>query len=59
MKPSHTQAPRTLADCTFPVGYESVEPMPKETPMERFAGYLVAFLIGTGLALALVSWWSG
>ncbi|MEY4441046.1 MAG: hypothetical protein RL442_46 [Pseudomonadota bacterium] len=58
MKPSHTQTPRNLADCTFTVGYDAIDPMSPETPIERIAGYAVAFLIGTGLALLLVAWWS-
>lgn len=59
MKPSHTQTPRTLADCTFTQGYESVRPMShKEPTWERVAGYALAFAIGCGLAAMLVVGWS-
>lgn len=59
MKTSHTQTPRTLADCTFTCGYASVRPMAyREPTWERIAGYVLAFVIGCGLAALLVAWWS-
>lgn len=59
MKPSHITTPRTLADCTFPTGYVSVQPMAyREPTWERVAGYVLAFAIGCGLAALLVAWWS-
>lgn len=55
MKPSHTQTPRTLAECQFVYGYTSVQPMAHRTPKwERFAGYVLAIAIGVGLAALLV-----
>lgn len=59
MKPSHTQTPRTLADCTFEQGYASIQPMAhREAPWEVLAGYALAFAIGVGMAALLVAWWS-
>lgn len=59
MKPSHTQTPRTLADCTFTQGYTSVTPMAHREPTwQVIAGYVLAFVIGCGLAALLVAWWS-
>ena len=54
MKLSHYQTPRTLADCTFEVGY-STEP---ESMFESVAGILLAIAIGVGMACLLVAWWS-
>ena len=43
MKPSHTQTPRTLADCTFTQGYTNIYPMAHREPAwERVAGYVLA-----------------
>jgi hypothetical protein len=53
LKPSHFQTPRTLADCTFPVGYADKEPA-----YESILGYCLAVAIGVGLACLLVAWWS-
>lgn len=53
LKPSHFQTPRTLADCTFPVGYADKEPV-----HESILGYCLALAIGVGLAFLLVAWWS-
>lgn len=54
MKPSHTQTPRTLADCTFTQGYTSVHPMAHREPTwERVAGYVLAIAIGVALATVL------
>lgn len=59
MKPSHTQTPRTLADCTFTQGYTNIYPMAHREPTwERVAGYVLAVAIGVGLAALLVAWWS-
>lgn len=59
MKPSHTQTPRTLADCTFTQGYATKEFSPHAEPLwEVIAGYAVAVAIGVGLAAMLVVWWS-
>jgi len=59
MKPSHTQTPRTLADCTFQQGYTSIYPMAHREPAwEKFAGIVLAVVIGVGLAALLVAWWS-
>ena len=54
LKPSHFQTPRTLAECTFPVGYENN----RETLFDSVAGVLLAVAIGVGLAFLLVAWWS-
>lgn len=56
MKHSHTQTPRTLNECQWTPGYESVSL--KEPLWERVAGYVLAFLIGVGMAALLVAWWS-
>lgn len=59
MKPSHTQTPRTLADCTFTQGYASVHPMAyREPTWQVIGGYVLAFAIGIGMAALLVAWWS-
>lgn len=55
MKPSNLSTPRTLADCTFTYGYTSSRPMAHRVPKwERFAGFVLAFVIGVGLATLLV-----
>lgn len=52
-KPSHYTTPRTLADCTFEVGFiQSI------SPFEQLAAYALAVAIGVCLALALVAWWA-
>ena len=56
MKLSHYQTPRTLADCSFDVGYPEVTS--REPMFETVAGYLLAIAIGFGMACLLVSWWS-
>jgi hypothetical protein len=56
MKLSHYQTPRTLADCSFDVGYPEArggEPM-----FETVGGYILAIAIGVGMACLLVAWWS-
>lgn len=54
MKLSHYQTPRTLADCSFEVGYSTHS----EPTIESVAGYLLAIAIGVGMACLLVAWWS-
>lgn len=49
----NTRTPRTLSDCQFVTGYQSAQPQPS-----RLADWLLATLIGAGLALALVHWWA-
>lgn len=56
MKPSHTQTPRTLNECQFTPGYQSLTN--REPMWERVAGYVLATAIGVGLAALLVAWWS-
>ena len=56
MKPSHTQTPRTLDECNFQTGYQCANF--KESTWERVAGYVLAVVIGVGLAALLVAWWS-
>jgi hypothetical protein len=51
MKPSHTQTPRTLADCTFTVGSSNLHN--DEPAWEILAGYILAIAIGVGLASVL------
>ena len=59
MKPSHTQTPRTLADCTFVQGYKSIHPMShKEATWEFIGGYLLATAIGVSMAACLFYGWS-
>lgn len=53
IKPSHYTTPRTLAECTFDVGYAE-----SQNPLEDFYGYCLAFAIGIGMACLLVAWWS-
>lgn len=55
MKASHLSTPRTLADCTFTYGYNSVRPMAyREPKWEKVAGYALAAVIGVSLAVLLV-----
>ena len=54
MKPSHLQTPRTLAECTFEVGYSTA----RVPQYESVAGFLLAIAIGVGMACLLVAWWS-
>lgn len=55
MKPSHTQTPRTLSDCTFVSGYPS-----RDFGRRAEAGLsvLLAVIIGVVGAMFLVHWWS-
>lgn len=52
MKPSHTQTPRTLADCTFVTGHSSLHTSAEPT-WEKIAGYVLAIVIGVALATVL------
>lgn len=59
MKPSHLSTPRNLADCSFTYGYTSIQPMAHREPTwENVGGFLLAVVIGVGLAALLVAWWS-
>ena len=51
MKPSHTQTPRTLNECQFTPGYQSHSS--REPLLERIAGYVLATIIGVGMAALL------
>jgi len=53
VKDSNFQTPRNFADCTWVQGYGRTEPL-----WERVAGYVLAFVIGAGLAVTFVAWWS-
>ena len=52
MKPSHMQTPRTLNECQFTPGYESVSL--REPLWEKVAGYVLVFAVGCALAGVLV-----
>lgn len=52
------RTPRTLADCTFDVGYPTLEMQRVETRFEAFLGVLLACAIGIGFAICYVVWWS-
>jgi hypothetical protein len=56
MKPSHTQTPRTLADCTFVTGHSGIHD--PEPLWEIIAGYVLAVFIGIVLATLLFYGWS-
>lgn len=59
MKYSHLRTPRTLADCEFTCGYTQANPLSHREPtIELVAGYVLAIVIGVGLAVTLVAWWS-
>ena len=53
MKQSHYQTPRNLAECTFDIGHAECQ-----SPLESALGYILAFVIGVGMACLLVAWWS-
>jgi hypothetical protein len=57
MKPSNIQTPRTLNECHWTPGYHSLKSN-KEPLWELVAGYVLALVIGVGLAALLVAWWS-
>lgn len=56
MKQSHLTTPRTLNECQFTPGYQSLQD--KEPLGEIIAGYVLALFIGIGMAWLLVAWWS-
>jgi hypothetical protein len=57
MKKSNYQTPRNLAECQFDVGY--MESKYYQEPLfEKFLGYVLAIVIGVGMAVLLVAWWS-
>ena len=49
------KTPRTLAECSFPVGYAEVS---LEDRMDKILGVLLACAIGIGFGICLVVWWS-
>jgi hypothetical protein len=51
MKHSHIQTPRTLNECNWTPGYQSLSN--KEPLWETIAGYILAIVIGISLAMAL------
>ena len=57
MKKSNYQTPRNLAECQFDVGYAESN-YNQEPLFEVFLGYVLALVIGVGLAMLLVTWWS-
>lgn len=54
MKPSNLTTPRTLNECHFTPGYVTHYAEPEPNWMD----VLFAVLIGVGLAVWLVVWWS-
>ena len=53
MKPSHTQTPRTLSECSFDVGYLTARPEPYgRLATVAYGLLLVACLAGIGIMLA-------
>lgn len=56
MKDSHLKTPRTLNECHWTPGYQTIQD--KEPLWEVIAGYVLAILLGIGLAGLLVAWWS-
>jgi hypothetical protein len=53
IKMKNLQTPRTSAECIYVQGHGQPEPL-----WEQVAGYVLAFVIGAGMACLLVSWWS-
>jgi len=51
MKPSHLQTPRNMNDCHWSSGYISASS--REPRWETIAGYILATVIGIGLAALL------
>lgn len=51
MKDSHLKTPRTLNECHWTPGYQTLQD--KEPLREVIAGYVLAVVIGVGLAAAL------
>ena len=56
MKDSHLKTPRTLNECHWTPGYQTLKD--KELLWEVIAGYVLAVVIGVALAGVLVAWWS-
>ena len=56
MKDSHIKTPRTLNECQFTHGYQSLSS--KEPLWEVIAGYALALVIGVVLATVLFYGWS-
>jgi hypothetical protein len=53
MKPSHTQTPRTLAECSFETGYPTARPAPYgRLATVAYGLLLVCCLAGIGIMLA-------
>ena len=57
MKQSHLTTPRTLSECHFTPGYTTHGPE-RVSLRDVIAGYVLAVVIGVGLAALLVFWWS-
>jgi ABC-type nitrate/sulfonate/bicarbonate transport system permease component len=58
MKPSNLVTPRTLNECHWTPGYQSLSSDKNESIGEIIAGYVLAFVIGVGIAVLLIAWWS-
>jgi hypothetical protein len=56
MKQSHYTTPRTLNECHWTPGYQSLSD--REPLWEKVAGYVLALVIGVGLAAGLFIGWS-
>jgi ABC-type nitrate/sulfonate/bicarbonate transport system permease component len=57
MKPSNLVTPRTLNECHWTPGYTSLPSGKNETIGEIIAGYVLAVVIGVGIAVLLIAWW--
>ncbi len=55
---NNIHTPRTLAECRFVVGHQSIEHPRSTSESERVAGVVLATLIGVLGALALLHWWA-
>jgi hypothetical protein len=53
MKPSNLTTPRTLNECHWTPGYHSLT-----SGKKSIAGYVLAVVIGVGIAAMLIVWWS-
>lgn len=56
MKQSNLQTPRTMNECQWTPGYQSLSS--KEPLWEKVAGYVLVTAIGIALAALLVIGWS-
>jgi len=54
MKPSNLVTPRTLNECHWTPGYQSLS----SGKNKSIGGYVLAFAIGVGIAVLLLAWWS-